>query len=157
MVVGDGKATIKELIARENQHRQKSVPPRALHPITIDLECEACLRAAGRGLQDVPAPGEKVQVKNVVNQNSCEENHNVRTQVHPEIVEAGAAIAGKLGIRLAGFDVLAPDISQPLEKTGGMINEVNTKPGLHHHYLISDPAAGVAVADLILELLLQGK
>ena len=32
-----------------------------------------------------------------------------------------------------------------------MTHEINTTPGLHHHALLADPAAGLPVAELVLE------
>jgi cyanophycin synthetase len=34
----------------------------------------------------------------------------------------------------AGIDIITLDPSVPLSESGGVINEVNTTPGLHHHY-----------------------
>ena len=39
--------------------------------------------------------------------------------------------------KFAGVDVITLDPSLPLEKSGGVINEINTNPGLHHHYVSS--------------------
>lgn len=156
-VQGDGRSSLRELIARENQRRLQADPIAALHPITCDLECKLTLQLQGRKLSTVPPAGLWVQVKTVVNQNASRENHSVRAQVHPDIIALGAELAGKLRIQLAGFDVMTPDISRKLEEVGGVINEVNTKPGLHHHYLISDREQGVPLAERILEFLLSKK
>ena len=56
---------------------------------------------------------------------------------------------------LAGVDLIAPDVALPLEESGGMVNEINTTPGLHHHVLVSDPAAGADVGVLVLDRLLS--
>src|SRR3954471_12599556 len=64
-----------------------------------------------------------------------------------------AALA--VGLRLAGVDVITPDASQPLERAGGVVAEVNGTPGIHHHYHVADGANATPVAVPILELALQ--
>jgi hypothetical protein len=39
--------------------------------------------------------------------------------------------------------------------SGGLVSEVNTMPGLHHHYLIAERDRVVPVADLLLDRLLR--
>jgi D-alanine-D-alanine ligase-like ATP-grasp enzyme len=53
-------------------------------------------------------------------------------------------------------DVIAPDVSQPLEQSGGVVAEVNGTPGIHHHYHVADPANATRVAVPILQRVLQG-
>ena len=65
-----------------------------------------------------------------------------------------AEIARLLKIRLAGHDVITPDISRPLSETGGVFNEVNTTPGLQHHYLIDYPERAVPVMERLIDVLL---
>ncbi len=36
-----------------------------------------------------------------------------------------------------GVDLIMSDPSAPLDESGGVINEVNTTPALHHHYDIN--------------------
>jgi cyanophycin synthetase len=90
-------------------------------------------------------------LKRAVNENRAEQNHNVTAQVHPETVELGRRLASDLGVEFAGLDVLCKDISAPLTRANGWMNEVNTTPGVHHHYLIANPAVGTPVAEKVLE------
>ena len=100
------------------------------------------------------AAGRRVTVKVVVNENTAQENSNVRDRIHPDTIRRGAEIAHLLRIRLAGHDVITTDISRPLEETGGVFNEVNTTPGLQHHYLIDHPEHAFPVMERLLEVLL---
>ena len=61
------------------------------------------------------------------------------------------------GVKLAGLDVICKDISRPLDKSNGMISEINTTPGIHHHYLINEGTASVPVAELVLDHLFRQK
>ena len=46
-----------------------------------------------------------------------------------------------VGLDIAGVDVIATDISRPLEEQGGVIVEVNAAPGLRMHL---EPSVGVS-------------
>jgi D-alanine-D-alanine ligase-like ATP-grasp enzyme len=64
--------------------------------------------------------------------------------------EAAARIVGS---DFLGVDVITPDPSVPLAQSGGVINEVNTTPALHHHYDPSReayPEAAVRVLEALL-------
>lgn len=154
-VAGDGRRTIQALVEAENAHRLAAHPPSALSLIRLDPDCRAKLRHQGLRLGSVPAPGQVVPVKHVVNQNSARENHVVRDRVHPSIVTLGRRAVSSLGLRLAGVDVLTPNIAAPLPDTGGVINEINTTPGLHHHLLVARPEERVPVPAMILEYILS--
>jgi cyanophycin synthetase len=94
-----------------------------------------------------------VDVKRVVNQNASRDNESIVGTPHPSTVELGRRIVTSLGLELASVDLLTTHVSRPLAETGGVVNEVNTTPGLHHHYLVANP--GRAPARDVLELLLE--
>jgi len=144
-VVGDGRSPLKKLVQAENAGRLAGEIS-ALHPLRVDLEMKNYLRLAGRHLGQVPAAGEVVALKRVVNQNARRDNRSVVGSVHADTIALGSRLVGALGLELAGIDVLTSDISHPLAETGGVVNEVNSTPGLHHHYLLSnlDPSRAVA-------------
>ena len=154
-VQGDGKLAIKQLIQQENQARLKGDPVLALHPLVIDYECKLNLADQGHSLNYVPGNGERVSVKTVVNQNRISENESVRDIVHPSIIKAGSEIARLFNLKLVGVDLITTDVTQPLEAVKGVINEINTNPGLHHHYLINDKSKIAPVAQSILEYILK--
>jgi cyanophycin synthetase len=156
-VRGDGKNDVRALIHRENEKRIGNGAIISLHPITVDAELKNHLRATGYDLKKVPAEGETLTVKSVVNQNSCHENESVREIVHPEILKMSERIARALKIELAGIDIICRDITQPLDVDNGVVNEVNTTPALHHHYLINKTSEIMPVALHIQKYILNGK
>jgi cyanophycin synthetase len=156
-ITGDGRQTIAQLIRRENLRRLRGVAPLAMQPLVVDVELKRCLADQGLTLSSVIPAGQSAMVKAVVNENTAAENSNVRDRVHPDTIRRGAEIARLLRIRLAGHDVITTDISRPLGETGGVFNEVNTTPGLQHHYLIDDPDCVFPVMDRLLEVLLDDK
>ncbi|MEH6458047.1 MAG: hypothetical protein V7749_17085 [Cocleimonas sp.] len=137
-VLGDGKLNIKQLIAKENERRLNSKEIIALSPISIDTDCKRTLKEQQLSLASIPAKNESITIKKVVNHNNRFENHVVKDQVHEDIILQGREICKRYRIELAGLDIISTDISKPLSETGGVINEINTTPGLHHHALVSD-------------------
>jgi cyanophycin synthetase len=156
-IAGDGRHTIGELVRSENIRRLRGIAPLAMQPLVVDLELKRCLGEQGLTLSSVIPAGKSVMVKAVVNENTAAENSNVRDRVHPDTIRRGAEIARLLRIRLAGHDVITTDISRPLDETGGVFNEVNTTPGLQHHYVIDEPERAFPVMDRLLEVLLDEK
>lgn len=150
-VTGDGKNTIKQLMKNETEKRIKSLPPLSMHPLNIDLECEFTLLKQGISLSTIPKKGEIIQVKKAPNQNIRLDNHIVTDEVHPSLVELGKNLVSMFGIQLAGVDVITTDISIPLSESGGVINEINSTPGLHHHHLIAEEYKRAPVGELVIE------
>jgi D-alanine-D-alanine ligase-like ATP-grasp enzyme len=149
-VVGDGRCALRKLIAMENRRRAEGDAVLSLCHITTDLECKYHLANAGMLLNYIPVAGESVVVKTVVNQNSYRENHR-ELMVHPSIIELGERLVSALNLELAGVDIIAPTLAMPLQDSGGVINEINTTPGLHYHDLIADRAGVPDVGKLVLQ------
>ncbi|MBI3766692.1 MAG: cyanophycin synthetase, partial [Ignavibacteriales bacterium] len=154
-VIGDGTSTIRELIKRENERRAYLNGTEGLTWLRADLDCRATLRAGGRTLNTVPKSGEEIVVKQAANDNSSRENESVRHLLCDQLIREGARAAMIVDVRLAGVDLITTDPRRPLKESGGVINEVNTTPGLHYHYQVSDKAHLVPVLVPILRHLLE--
>ena len=114
------------------------------------------LARSGRSLRSIPAEGDKVTVKAVVNQSAAAQNHIVTTPIHPTILDLSERLIRSLGVGFVGLDLIAPTLEAPLAETGGIISEINVNPGLHHHHLVSDPHAAPSLAERIADRLLGG-
>ena len=154
-VTGDGSSSVSALVKAENERRLAMDPITALSPLILDQESRNTLAAEGRNSGYVPKAGEVVRVKLAVNENAAAQNHVVRDQVHPEIIEAGARLAKAFGVRFAGLDVTADDISVPLKEGGVIFNEINVNPGIHHHYLVANDDQKADVAAVLLEKMFE--
>lgn len=150
-IIGNGYTDIKTLIKQENEQRLSSKQVTALSPLTIDLDCKSTLRHKRMNLKSMPKKDDRIIVKSVINQNASRDNHVVREKVHPSIIKMGENLTAFLGIKLAGLDLIATDISIPLSDSEGLINEVNTTPGFHHHDLVSEEEKKVNVAAITLD------
>lgn len=134
-VIGDGCASVRELIGRHNEQRLLEGGVRGQLLVSLDLDVVRTLAAQGCTLDSVPDAGVEVPVKTTINQTAADTNRPARDELCASIVEQAAEAARIVGVRWAGVDVLTPDPNVPLAASGGRILEVNTTPGLamHHH------------------------
>lgn len=144
-VIGDGSATVADLVRRENLQRVALGSSRAQTLLSVDSDMRLTLQREGLTLDSVPGKDRVVVVKHVVNDNAAHQNEQVRDGLDPAIVGTARAAAAAVGVRLAGVDIITRDPSRPLEETGGVVLEINTTPGLYHHYRRSGDPATVAV------------
>ncbi len=154
-VVGDGHATLEELIARENRRRAAAQGAAGLSLLGMNLDTVLTLQRAGLTLSSVLPAGRRLRIREATNNNAAEDNMTWRGEVAAEVIASARAAAAVVGLRLAGIDIVAPTITVPLQRSGGVITEVNGTPGLHHHYLVANPNRATRVAIPILERLLS--
>lgn len=135
-VVGDGVNTIEALIELQlnSDPRRGRDEDHPLNPIRLDSA--ARLELARRHLdgKSVPEQGDRVLI-----QRNGNVSIDVTDAVHPSVAAAVALAARIVGLDIAGVDLVAEDISKPLEVQRGAIVEVNAGPGLLMHL---KPAAG---------------
>lgn len=153
-VCGDGVSTIEKLMLTEYERRIASETTAGLKPFSIDLDCLFTLDRQGLRLTSVPEAGGRVIVKGTSNISGPRECTTFRGPISASVRDEVLTAARVLGVRLAGVDVLSRDISQPLRATGGVILEVNSAPGLFHHYNVAEPEAASPVAETVLRALL---
>lgn len=154
VITGDGRTTIRRLIADENRRRLAGSPVVALSPITVDRDCRNWLAAQGLSLKSRPERGAVVQVKQTVNENSAAQNRVVRDEVHARTIAQCERLVADLGVTLAGIDVMCQDIARPLGPGNGLVSEINTTPGLHHHVLVRETDRSVNAIEYILDFML---
>ncbi len=135
-VTGDGVSSIHALI-----DTQLNADPRRGHeedqPLNyVRLDSAAQLEIARQGYtpQTILPSGQQAVIQR---------NGNVAIDctelVHPEVAALACTAARIVGLDIAGIDLVALDISKPLQQQGGAIVEVNAGPGLLMHL---KPATG---------------
>lgn len=152
---GDGTSTIAKLMRAENERRVAARGAAGLGRLGVDLDLVLTLERAGLSLSSVPAAGRTVAIRTITNDNGAEQCETYAGPIADSVVAEARAAAQAVGLALAGVDVITPDPALPLREVGGVINEVNGTPGLHHHYLVADPERATRVAVPILERLLR--
>ena len=156
-VVGDGRSTVAELVAELNRDpRRSDGHATALSIVKLDAIALAVLAEQGHAPDSVPVRGERVLIRRNANLSSGGTATDVTDRVHPRTAAGAVAAARAVGLDIAGVDVVAPRIDQPLEESGGAVVEVNAGPGLRMHL---EPSAGSPrpVGEAIVDLLFPDK
>ena len=141
-VIGDGTATVTELVERTNADPRRGVGhEKVLTRIKIDQAAIDLVRAQGFGMDDVPPAGTMVKLTLTGNMSTGGISIDRTMEAHPENIEIAEEAARVVGLDIAGIDFIAPDITQPVRETGGGICEVNAAPGfrMHTHPTVGDP------------------
>jgi D-alanine-D-alanine ligase-like ATP-grasp enzyme len=151
VVTGDGLNTIRKLVGQENARRKNQMPFTALSPLVLDKDARNWMRETGLSLGTIPAIGEVVQIKRAINENDRNSNVNVTKRIHKDITGKCGELVRRLGAKFVGVDLICKDITQPFDPKNCRISEVNTTPGLHHHYLVSNLQEANPVAEILIE------
>lgn len=126
-IVGDGRATIRELIERQSRRRAAATGGESTIP--LDAETERCVAAAGFGLDDIAPAGAEITVRRTANLHTGGTIHDVTSEVHPRLVAAAVAAARAIDIPVVGIDLM---VRSPREPDYAFI-EANERPGLANH------------------------
>jgi cyanophycin synthetase len=128
-VVGDGRQTIRELIDEVNRDPLRGENyTDALTVLTIDAAVLIELKKQDLTPESVPPAGQRVLVHPVGDLTT-----DVTDQVHPANATHAVLAAKAVGLDIAGIDLVAEDISRPLQDQRGMVLEVNAGPSLSMH------------------------
>ncbi len=152
-VVGDGKQTIQELIDETNSDPRRGYGhENVLTEIDVDSQTMRCIKNAGYDLESILPKGEVLYLKTTANISTGGTAIDVTDEVHPENVFLFERIARIIGLDVAGVDIIAENVSEPLHESGGGIIEVNAAPGFRMHLAPSE-GIGRNVAEHVLDML----
>ena len=149
-VVGDGRSTIRDLVKKENSNRLDTPPIKALSLLTIDSDMHNAISRAGWKLDASPEEGMAVRIKGACNQNAAHENHHCEADIDASTLTQINSIIKHFDARLVGVDVICKNITMPMTPDNGYICEINTYPGLHHHFLTTRTSSPTFLVDEIL-------
>ena len=139
-VVGDGTASVHELVARSNADPRRCADHAgSLSLIPLDAVAEALLAEQGLTADAVPAADQQVLLRRNANLSTGGTAEDVTDQVHPEIARLAVEAARIVGLDIAGVDLMATRIDRPLIGQQGGVVEVNACPGLRMHL---EPTSG---------------
>jgi cyanophycin synthetase len=157
MITGDGVSTIQQLIDRTNHDpRRGEGHENVLTTIKLDHSTLAILQQKNLHPDTVLPNGQALILKDTANISTGGTARDVTAMVHPFNVFLAERAARLLNLNICGIDIVAKDISIPLnDKNNGAVIEVNAAPGLRMHL---SPAEGEprAVAAPILDMLYPG-
>jgi cyanophycin synthetase len=133
-VVGDGISTIDQLIKIENKDPRRGYGhENVLTEISIDRETHEQLAKKNLTLETILPKGEKCYLKGTANLSTGGTSTDVTDIVHPHNIFICERISRIIGLDICGIDIMAQNLSEPLELSGGVILEVNAAPGFRMH------------------------
>ena len=154
-VVGDGKHTIRELVAQKNANPLRGRDHRS--PLEIialgDIE-QLMLTQQGYTPDDILPEGKKVNLRRKSNISTGGDSSDVTETMDSSYQELAAAMATSMGAWACGVDLIIPDKTQPAskEKPHCTCIELNFNPSMYMHtYCAEGP--GQAITPKILDKL----
>ena len=154
-VVGDGKHTIRELVAQKNANPLRGRDHRS--PLEIidlgDIE-QLMLTQQGYTPDDMLPEGKKVNLRHNSNISTGGDSIDVTETMDSSYQELAAAMATSMGAWACGVDLIIPDKTQPAskEKPHCTCIELNFNPSMYMHtYCAEGP--GQAITPKILDKL----
>jgi cyanophycin synthetase len=142
IVVGDGAATVRQLVDRVNEDpRRCGDHATSLSPLVLDEVAAAVLREQGLTDESVPVVGRPVLLRRNANLSTGGTAEDVTDIVHPEVAARAVEAARIIGLDVAGIDMVMDDVTQSLEAQRGVVIEVNAAPGLRMHL---EPTVGTS-------------
>ncbi|NVM74428.1 cyanophycin synthetase [Duganella sp. SG902] len=140
-VVGDGVSTVRQLVEQENRNPARGEGhTNILTRIPLDGHAETTLAAQGLDFDSVPARGRRVLMRGNANLSSGGTAEDVTGRLPPSTVSMCVRAAHKIGLDVAGIDLVCADITQTLDGRNGAVIEINAAPGIRMHEY---PSAGV--------------
>lgn len=129
-VEADGVQTVQQLIENvvNADPRRGASESQPLCSVRINDSLRMVLEQQELTLTSIPQAGREVLVKRYDNLSM-----DVTENVHPSVARHAIRAAEMVGLDIAGVDLVAQNISEPLEEQGGAIVEVNAGPGLLMH------------------------
>lgn len=131
-VLGDGVSSVQQLV-----DQQINIDPRRGEteefPLGLVKPAESAeiildLQRQNLDANSIPEKDQKVLI-----QHNGNVAIDVTDKVHPEVARVAALASRIVGLDIAGIDLVAQDISRPLEEQHAAIIEVNASPGLLSH------------------------
>jgi len=141
-VIGNGSATIAELVAQTNADPLRGDDhEKALTKIKIDSVVILTLARKQLALSSVLEQGEVLYLRDSANLSTGGIAEDVTDLVHPDNVDLAVYSAKLVGLDVAGIDLVIEDIASSYREKNGHIIEVNAAPGIRMHHF---PSVGKA-------------
>jgi glutamate--cysteine ligase len=130
-VVGNGKNSIRELIAIKNEQRKDSL----LKPILLDNEVTLKLQRENLNLESIPQEEQEVILRYNCNLTTGGTTEECMNEVHDYYKQIAIKAVKTVGSKFGGVDIITENITKP---TKLVINEINYNPGLRLHYRVNE-------------------
>jgi glutathione synthase/RimK-type ligase-like ATP-grasp enzyme len=84
-------------------------------------------------------------------------DEEITASIGPGLVAELKPVVDAIGSEWAGVDILTTDPGRALSEVGGVLLELNTTPGLHHHCGLSVPKGPCDIAVQVLRYALTAR
>ncbi len=140
-ITGDGISTIQQLIDKENRDPRRGFGhENVLTEISVDRDTIDLLEKNNYTLETILLKDEKCYLKSTANLSTGGTSTDITDIIHPHNIFICERISRIIGLDICGIDIMASDLSVPLEASGGVVLEVNAAPGFRMHLA---PAKGL--------------
>jgi cyanophycin synthetase len=130
LVIGDGKHSISELIAIENDRRPQELKRKGyIKNIQVDDSLKMILAKQNFDLDTIPLASVSVPLRNNGNISTGGTYKDVIEDLHPDIKQMAIDIARYFRLNIIGLDFMTTDISKSWRDEGAVI-EINCQPGM---------------------------
>ncbi len=138
-VVGDGVATIRQLVDLVNNDPRRGVGhEKVMTRIVLDEQADMMLARLEMTPESIPASGQVVMLRSTANLSTGGTATDVTDVIHPDNRDMAVRAITAIGLDVGGVDFLIPDITESYKQIGGGICEVNAAPGFRMHVAPSE-------------------
>lgn len=133
LVVGNGQATIRDLVEHENRRRRdlRVSEKSYLRDIVIDPELERFVKEhSAMDLNSIPGKGHGVALAGPANVARGGTMRDVTSDVHPDNRQLALEVAEHFRTSALGIDLVTTDIGRSWREVPSAIVEVNCTPGI---------------------------
>jgi len=152
-VTGNGKMTIQQLVEEVNSDPRRGYGhEKELTSIKVDEMTLAMIQEKGYTMESVLKNNEILYLKATANLSTGGTATDVTDLVHPYNVFMAERISRIIGLDICGIDIMAPELTTPINENGGAVLEVNAGPGFRMHIA---PTEGLPrnVAEPVIDML----
>lgn len=131
-IEGDGLKTALEIILSENKCNKERRTNGRLNKLKISDKTERMLKSSGYRLDSVIKKGDRVPI--CFSGFDGGEYVDATEEVHKSYIAISKKICSLLGLPIIGLDILSTNINEHIDKSGGVVIEVNgTFPDIQIH------------------------
>ena len=154
-VTGDGEKILDRLVSEQHPELHRAAGSGIWIPTS---ELYLTTSAQGFSQHSIPEKGRDVLILGS-STDLISDHKEVRTVytedvtrlLCDEIVNTAKEACAAIQSEFSGVDIITTDPTVPLEKSGGVIGEVNTTPGLHHHVALNNSHQSKPAAIAVLQ------
>ena len=152
-ITGDGIHTVQQLVDQVNSDPRRGYGhEKVLTAIKVDDSTLNILKDKNLTLDSVIEKGRELWLKTTANLSTGGTANDVTHLVHPTNIFMAERIARIIGLDICGIDIMAANLTEPVNENGGAVLEVNAAPGFRMHL---DPTEGIGrnVAEPVIDML----